>query len=308
MAETLPQTYDQALSDEEQALLLETISQDGTLGDREDGQEILFMGAGYELTMAQLLGPNTRREYKSDSEALKSRDIAGKTVLVVPGYASNPFMMKLAGAEKVISADASRKSTILSKALAQYWNRPFNSAPQFTLGEVYMSVNGWYPHQKLLAIIDAIRREKNGQFENLILKQLRSEVSNRNAPAPFADISFVHAGLASSPEDNFPSLTEFIKPNTVDTIYTPFLLGVHNGITNSEKIRQAYTELWSKVKNNGLLMVVPFTGTDTEAAQYHGSETAIEDLEGLLPEGQYTIENQLPLDNVIQAWIRVKKG
>jgi hypothetical protein len=300
---------------------------------RTDGRGVIIKGSGLEMEMSEFLTQNKlkKEEYVGhledflktagwnkglgdlfddyDSEKnefaveLVEKHIKNKRVLVVPAYATNPYLFKLIGAKEVVGADADPVTIDWQKAIQEHFYTN-------DIGEVLMAT-GNYPD---MVTADGIFKEKRGtisksNYQDYIANKVRKAVMDGVDKHPIEGVRFIQGSLATK-EDISTRLVDTLdeEDKNFDFIYVPFLLGVRSGIDSRQGISDAYNDLWELGHDGSMVMIAPFADSSEDIWDNFGyAENAGKILKKLLPKSKFEFIDDFTCGDISCAVFKIKK-
>lgn len=280
-----PEIEAQVMNDVEREIVLR-----GNL-KRRNGSDVILGPHLAELDMQNFLrmtSPNCKHnpEHAKYVSNLVENKIKNRNCLVVPSYATNAFMLKDAGAAKVVGVDADNVTIAWMKAINNYYDYD-------NLGETFLENEAPFDIDDKRKNAD-LNIKKNGfhdieQFMAFKLKEaIRTQQPQQQSSS---DIEFVTANLGTQNEEvSILKKLEKYK-NSFDFIYVPFLLGIKNGVEKVQEIQQSYEDLWELASKDAIIAITPFADTSYDFTRGFSNLDDLEELNDLLPKDKFEIQN-----------------
>jgi hypothetical protein len=246
--------YETILSKQEEKWLL-----DRRVTRLSDNKEVQIYPMGAERYLSSALAENQKNRYDIRAE------IAGKNVLVIPGYGNSSFLFGLAGAKSITAYDKDPVTIAWMKAFKKYYlyrEHDNQGNPLPSIGELFAALTCWYP--PLIAL-------PSGKLTHFLFWIIHPN-SLRRAYIQYM-VSLVQRAIQSKTQSNFEldkniqfhvgtvdKILMSDKKQTFDTAFVPYLLGVQNGI-EKEKDIVTFIENLLKIIPNGRILVTPSRDT-----------------------------------------------
>jgi hypothetical protein len=214
-----------------------------------DNQEILIYPMGAERYLSSVLFG----EKKANIDIVPY--IAGKHVLLIPGYGNNSFLCAAAGAASVTVYDKDPVTIAWIKAFKAYYHyKEYDpqGMPYPSIGALLSALTAWYPpliklplHTVLNSFLWLINPQQLRRTYLLYMMSLVCQAISRDVQEDFEwekNIQFYTGELSSLPYQTF------------DTAYVPYLLGVCNGIEQAPEIISFMKQLLQLVPKGHILV------------------------------------------------------
>ncbi len=220
-----------------------------------DQKEVLIYPMGAERYLSLVLSGKKPGRYDI------RKDIAGKHILVIPGYGNSAFLFAGAGAKSITVYDKDPVTIAWVKAFKKYYHyRKTPDSP--SIGELLTALTCWYP--PLLTL-------PSGTFKHTLCWALNPKSLRRSYI--FYMLSLVREAIANKVQDDFEldqnirfyageisHLSKNKDAPEFDTVFVPYLLGVKNGIEREHEIVDFIRQLIKRVPN-GKILVNPSRNT-----------------------------------------------
>lgn len=223
-----------------------------------DDKEVLIYPMGAERYLSSVLFGTATSSYDIQ------KDIAGKKVLIIPGYGNSAFLFAQAGAQSITVYDKDPVTIAWVKAFKIYYHyhevsEKGDAYP--SIGDLLTALTAWYP---------PILTLPKGRFKNT-LRWLLNPKALRRAYIYYM-LFLVQQAIKEKKVDyelesdikfyagELNQLTHSKEKMTFDTAFVPYLLGVENGIEQETDIVDFIREL-IQLLPDGRLLISPSENT-----------------------------------------------
>lgn len=226
-----------------------------------DGKAALIYPMGAERFLSSKLFGNRKWQDSYDIRA----DIEGKDVLVIPGYGNSSFLFANAEAKSVTVYDKDPVTIAWMKAFKKYYHyrgdkKQKKDSP--SIGELLDALTHWHPPSGILPA---------GKLRQILLRLFNPQALRRSYI--FYMLLLVRQAIEKEPEEDFElnkdiqfytgELQQLLEEQgniLFDTAFVPYLLGVENGIEETQGIVD-FVERLIKIIPNGHILVTPSRST-----------------------------------------------
>lgn len=220
-----------------------------------DDKEVQIYPMGAERYLSRVLSECSAARYDFKSA------VVGKNILVIPGHGNSAFLLAQAGARSVTVYDKDPITIAWVKAFKKFYHyREYDSRGSGypSVGELLSALTSWkpplleLPQGRLLHAVvgffqpNFLRRVYIHYMVDLVQRAVQIKSNNNyelDKPIDF------HVG----------TLDTVLTSNTVatyDTAFIPYLLGIKNGVENSNEVGQ-FIDLLSLAMPKGTLIITP---------------------------------------------------
>jgi len=262
---------------------------------RLDGERVIISRYGAEREMAQIFtlrSDSLTDEQREYIQAIRSENIAGKDILILPAYGPNAPFFALLGAKNVVGIDADPISLAWQKAYAGYFHHR-NIGPRF-----FKQQDLFIPDRDSPKEFEKLKPLFESEFREALVYAVK-----RSLPKNGLDnLNFFQATLGK-PCDNDRVIADMSQ---FDFAYIPYLLGIHHGVMSVEGVVKAFDQLWEAALPGARVVVAPW-GYNSKYPFPYGDEKIVRALSELLPAAKFEVESSVSIGHTDFGFLRVRK-
>jgi len=214
-----------------------------------DKKEVLIYPMGAERYLSLVLSGKIKGRYNI------SNDILNKNILIIPGYGNSAFLFANIGAKSITVYDKDPVTIAWIKAFKKYYHyREYSKdeKPYPSIGEILTAITAWYP---------PLIKLPKGKFSNYINYLINPKALRRTYI--FYMMNLVHNALESKINHEYELDHDIkfhvgeindIKKSNFDTAFVPYLLGVKNGIEETNEVVDFIKQLIKLVPAGNVLI------------------------------------------------------